>query len=282
MNNLQSAVSTLRMLYDKTADFTPPYPVAEWGGLRRLGFEKKNINNLPLLSIVTIVLNNAAGLEKTIKSVLEQDYYNIEFIIIDGGSADNTGAMIKNYEKYIDIWTSGRDLGISDAFNRGKSLCSGKYHCMLNADDVFYSRQTISSIAHLMNADYDLICFACELDYSAVRKKIIYPEKFKLRYKMPSSHQAMLFNTGRCCGFFYSLQNDYTMDYEFLCQAVRPEKILYQRVILAVMTMSGRTGTKMLETGISYLKVNFQKKNFFSVVLSIIALIKSIFFRYGK
>ena len=89
------------------------------GGLRLKGVLKKFTCDRPVISIITVVYNAGAQLENTIKSVINQAYDNIEFIIIDGGSTDNSVEIIKKYEDYIDYWESVADAGIYDAMNKG-------------------------------------------------------------------------------------------------------------------------------------------------------------------
>ena len=96
------------------------------------------INNSknPLVSIITVVYNAEEFLEETILSVLNQDYKNIEYIIIDGGSTDLTLDIIKKYHEKIDIFVSEDDKGIFDAMNKGIGLANGEWLNFLNAGDV--------------------------------------------------------------------------------------------------------------------------------------------------
>ena len=71
------------------------------------------------LSIITVNFNDAEGLERTIKSVISQTFHDYEFIIIDGGSMDNSVDVIKKYEKHIDYWVSEHDGGIYSGMNKG-------------------------------------------------------------------------------------------------------------------------------------------------------------------
>jgi glycosyltransferase involved in cell wall biosynthesis len=89
----------------------------------------------PLLSIITIVFNGGKTLQKTIEHVINQDYKNYEYIIIDGGSSDNSVDIIKRYGKYLSFWISEKDNGIYDALNKGISKTKGDIIGIINSDD---------------------------------------------------------------------------------------------------------------------------------------------------
>jgi len=127
------------------------------GGLWLNSSYKKSHKNQPLISVVTIVFNGEAYIEETILSVLNQAYDNIEYIIIDGGSTDLSCEIIKKYEDKIDYWLSEKDNGIYDAFNKGISLCTGKYVGLINADD-YYNLNAIKTVvqAHLQFPEIDI------------------------------------------------------------------------------------------------------------------------------
>ena len=122
------------------------------------------------ISVITVTLNNAEYLEDCIKSVLGQDYENIEYIIVDGGSIDGTFDIIKKYEDKIDIWISEPDKGIYDAMNKGIRMATGDVVGILNADDVFYGTDVLTSIAAVMS-DFDID--ACYSDLIYVDRKNI-------------------------------------------------------------------------------------------------------------
>lgn len=92
-----------------------------------------------LISICTPTFNSEKYLEKTIKSVINQGYNNIQFIIIDGGSTDKTLKIIKKYRKHIDYWVSKKDKGIYDAWNKGLKVAKGEVFGILSSDDYYYS-----------------------------------------------------------------------------------------------------------------------------------------------
>ena len=89
----------------------------------------------PLISIITVVFNGSKTLKQTIDSVLSQNYKNIEYIVIDGGSTDGTLDIIKKYERHINYWISEPDKGLYDAMNKGISKANGEIIGMINSDD---------------------------------------------------------------------------------------------------------------------------------------------------
>lgn len=96
----------------------------------------KNIS-WPKISIVTPSMNQGNYLERTIRSVLNQNYPNLEYIIIDGGSADNSLDIIRKYEKYLAYWISEPDSGQTNAINKGFKHASGELVGWQNSDDIF-------------------------------------------------------------------------------------------------------------------------------------------------
>ena len=93
--------------------------------------------NLPKISIVTPSFNQGQFIEQTICSVLDQGYPNLEYIIIDGGSTDNTIDIIRKYESKITYWISEPDSGQADAINKGLSIATGSIFNWINSDDYF-------------------------------------------------------------------------------------------------------------------------------------------------
>ena len=89
----------------------------------------------PKISIITITYNSAKTLERTIKSIIEQKYENLEYIIVDGGSTDSTLEIVKKYDTWISKWVSEPDSGISNAFNKGINMATGNVIGIINSDD---------------------------------------------------------------------------------------------------------------------------------------------------
>jgi glycosyltransferase involved in cell wall biosynthesis len=105
-----------------------------------------NENNNPVVSIITACLNSENTIERTIQSVIDQTYPNIEYIIIDGGSTDNTLDIINKYSSHISKWISEPDSGVYDGMNKGILHSTGDILCFLNSGDLLYNKDTIKNV----------------------------------------------------------------------------------------------------------------------------------------
>ncbi|RYE20585.1 MAG: glycosyltransferase, partial [Sphingobacteriaceae bacterium] len=109
------------------------------------------------LSIITISYNNAADLEQTIKSVIEQTWSAFEYIIIDGGSTDGSLELIKQYQSNLAFWVSEPDKGIYHAMNKGVRKATGDYLLMLNAGDFLCDKEVLQRVFAAGNHEEDLL-----------------------------------------------------------------------------------------------------------------------------
>lgn len=120
------------------------------GGLRNCSAGDRFITGKPIISIITVVLNGENHLEETIESVLGQTYENVEYIIIDGGSTDNTIDIIKKYQNKIDYWMSEKDSGLYDGLTKGFALARGSIIGYCNAGD-FYHKAALGLVVELFS-----------------------------------------------------------------------------------------------------------------------------------
>lgn len=104
------------------------------------------MNNKPLVSIITVVLNGKDFISSAIESVLSQSYPNIEHIVIDGGSTDGTLDEINKYKGWIAKMISGNNQGLYDGMNQGISIAAGEIIGILNADDLYYDQNVIKTV----------------------------------------------------------------------------------------------------------------------------------------
>ena len=146
---------------------------------------KKSLQNLPAISVITPSLNQGRYIEKTIKSVLDQKYPNLEYIIMDGGSKDNTLSVLKKYQKQL-FWYSGNDKGQSNAINKGLKKSKREILCFLNSDD-YLLPGTLHKISgyFLKNKDAVWLTGKCRIvdeNNNEVRKFITQYKNFFLKY----------------------------------------------------------------------------------------------------
>jgi hypothetical protein len=98
---------------------------------------KPNSPTLPRIAVVTPSFNQGQFLEETIRSVIEQHYPNLEYMVVDGGSTDNSVEVIRKYEKRLAYWTSAPDRGQADAINKGWKRATGEILAYINSDDTY-------------------------------------------------------------------------------------------------------------------------------------------------
>jgi glycosyltransferase involved in cell wall biosynthesis len=120
---------------------------------------------LPKITIITPSYNQGQYLEQTIDSVLSQNYSNLEYIVIDGGSQDNSVEIIRKYEKYLAFWVSEKDKGQSDAINKGLRRATGEVINWLNSDD-YYEKDTLQIVGEFFqNPQTNVLCGRSRIFY---------------------------------------------------------------------------------------------------------------------
>jgi glycosyltransferase involved in cell wall biosynthesis len=199
----------------------------------------------PKVSIITVCFNSAKTIRDTIESVLSQDYPNIEYIIIDGGSSDKTVAIVEEYADRIAAIVSERDRGIYDAMNKGVALASGDIVGMLNSDDIYINEHAVSELMKTMqdaNADSvfaDLV-IVDPLDQGKVLRyydsSYFTPSKFRFGW-MPAHPTFFVKKSLYDKVGPYSLDYKISADYEMLIRLLWVEKATYAYLPKPVVKM---------------------------------------------
>ncbi len=189
----------------------------------------------PLVSIITIVLNGAQELRQTLDSVLQQTYELVEYIVIDGGSTDGTVEILKEYEPHLDYWTTEKDGGISDAFNKGIRKAGGEIVGLLNAGD-WYEPDTVQQVVAVFQSDRNIgvICGSLQFWKGNRKEYLCRSVPHLLEREMSVTHPTCFVRRDLYAKVGpFSLDYKLAMDYEMLlrlkksgCRFVSLERVL--------------------------------------------------------
>lgn len=188
----------------------------------------------PKFSIITITFNAATVIEPTLKSVLEQSYGNYEYLLIDGGSTDDTVAKAKASGVVFSHIVSEPDNGLYDAMNKGIGLASGDYLCFLNAGDAFHSKDTLQDIVKAIENEKELpdVLYGETAEVDAERnfvrmRRLKAPEKLdwrSFRHGMLVCHQA--FYARREIAPLYNLEYRLSSDVDWCIRVMKRSRKL--------------------------------------------------------
>lgn len=197
----------------------------------------------PKLSIVIPSYNQGQFLEETLLSVINQNYPNLEIILIDGGSTDETLSVIQKYEKFLSYWVSEKDNGQSHAINKGFKIARGKYVAWINSDDCYLENYFYNLFSKIKDKDYDFIYgnkglvgeTISESKEFNLRKIIPFKLKYLVRffssvdYIIPSQSVFISKDTLNNVGLLNE-ELHYCMDLDFFCRIVRtkPNYFVYK------------------------------------------------------
>lgn len=201
------------------------------------------------VSIITACYNSASFIEAALSSVFNQSYGNIEYIVMDGGSTDGTVDIIKKYSDRISFWVSEPDRGISHAWNKGLTHCSGDVVGILNADD-FYAPGAISAVVQVFfeNPAAGFVfgdAQMCNLDgLPRYRQEGDPGYASSIAFNMPSIPHPTVFVRRTVYELHGGFDESYktAMDYEFLLRiTLRGVKGLYLPKVLTNMRLGGES-----------------------------------------
>ncbi|GAB4330983.1 MAG: glycosyltransferase family 2 protein [Flammeovirgaceae bacterium] len=201
----------------------------------------------PLISIIIVTYNADKFLEGAIESVISQTYRNLELIVIDGGSEDNTLSIIKKYEKNVAYWISEPDKGLYDAMNKGIKASKGDYIHFLGADDRFYQNQTIEKIVEKIDPSADLIYGDFIATYNTFQKIKPAQSLTKLHKEMCFSHQALFTKSDLQKKYLFDIQYKIAADFHFIYRCFREGyNFQYIPITVALFNASGISAKKVV------------------------------------
>lgn len=216
----------------------------------------------PLISIITVVYNAEDSLAATIQSVLQQSYTNIEYIIVDGGSTDQTLSIIKTYEQYLGGWISETDQGLYDAMNKGIALSRGSLIGLLNAGDTYEPNAIARVIAHWQSQNFSQPviftgnCYVLSEDRQHYFLESGNPSKLPLKM-IPHAAVFVSKSVYESLGLF-ALSLKIASDFEFLCRCYQAQIPFYFINEVLVTTEPRGVSGNYYKSELDYAKVRLQ------------------------
>ena len=199
------------------------------------------------VTIITVTLNSARFLEDCIRSVIAQDYSDIEHIVVDGGSTDGTLEIVEKYKSHIAKWISEKDDGMYDAINKGMKMAGGDIIGVLNSDDMLASSDVISTIAAGfdqpdVDAVYGDLVYVDPENISRVKRewKGLSFKRSRFKYGWMPAHPTFYFRKNLLEKFGYYETHYFTAsDYEFMARYLfyfRVNALYIPRLIVKMRT----------------------------------------------
>lgn len=198
------------------------------------------------VSIITISYKNAVGLEKTIKSIQNQTYPEIEHIVIDGGSKDGTKEIIEQYSDMIAYWVSETDKGIYNAMNKGVDHATGEYCLFINSGDCLYSPTALADV--MVEHPIADLAIANIITDDDIKSLYCPPEEVTCSYMLSTGlpHPSALIKTDLIKRLRYDESYNIISDWAFMFRALIHENCTYQHIdkLLSVFYSGGISGTQ--------------------------------------
>ena len=190
----------------------------------------------PKFSIVTVTYQAGKVLEDTIQSVIFQTYRNVEYIIVDGGSTDNTLDIVKKYQDRISIVVSEPDKGLYDAMNKGIRLATGDYICFLNAGDELHENETLQRMVvtlkgkEIPDVIYGETAIVDEEGHFLHMRRLQAPDVLhwkSFKEGMLVCHQAFFARRELALKHPYDLQYRFSADFDWCIRIMKDAKYLH-------------------------------------------------------
>lgn len=226
------------------------------------------------ITIITVVYNGVNYIEKTISSILNQTYENIEYIIIDGNSKDGTKDLLNNYKNIKSIKIiSENDKGIYDAMNKGISLATGNWINFMNAGDIFFNNDTLKEIFSFDCSNATIIYGDLMVTYNGFSKIQKAKMLDNLKFGMCFSHQSTFFESSFAKSNLYNLQFKLASDFDLIYKAYNTERLfIYRNVIISNVISNGIADKNRIKTLNEYYEISKKYNSKFILLPSYIKM----------
>jgi glycosyltransferase involved in cell wall biosynthesis len=203
----------------------------------------------PVVTVITVVYNAEATLEATMLSVLAQDWPQMEYLVIDGGSTDGTLDIIRRHSARLGGWVSERDRGIYDAMNKGIRVAKGEWIHFLNAGDRFASPNVLTRCMQTVRPGDGAIYGDCLIEYNGFRRRVEGKGPEHLPLGLPFSHQAVLIRREAIVNSGFDLGDGTAADYGMIARLRRDALCFrYAPVAIAIFQAGGISDTRRLSS----------------------------------
>lgn len=244
------------------------------------------------ISLITITYNSAQTLKDTLTSVLEQTYTDIEYILVDGASKDNTVAIIKDFEPKFEgrmKWVSEPDKGLYDAMDKGIRMATGDVIGILNSDDFFTSKEVLAKVAEAFEQDTQLDAVYGDVHFvnpDDLQKCVRYYsskifKKSLMRLGFMPAHPSFYLKK-ECFDKYGVYKTDYKIaaDFEFLLRVIYKENVKTQYLPIDMVTMrTGGASTSGIESHLKIMKEHLRAFRENGVYTNVVLLCLRYFYK---
>ncbi|MCF8357671.1 MAG: glycosyltransferase [Prolixibacteraceae bacterium] len=214
------------------------------------------MDKLPKISVITVVFNDADNVEGTIKSVVNQNYPDIEYIVIDGASTDGTKEIIEKYSDRISFWLSEPDTGLYNAMNKGIEKASGHYVLFLNSGDKLHNPEILQTIFAQLNGQLPDVVFGetmivAEDESEIGLRRLKAPEILtwkSLRDGMLVCHQSFL--ASRELAPEYDEMYRFAADYDWMLKILKKADSIHNSQLIIASFLDGGVSKKNIRKGL--------------------------------
>ncbi len=241
------------------------------------------MNKSPFISILTASLNSESTLKKTLESIRSQSFQDLEHIVVDGGSRDETPMILEESEKDYNLtWISEPDNGIAHALNKGLRLARGRYILVIQADDCLLNEQTLAGVFNRLQYDFDIHCFSVIFENSVGDKRL--GKHITLlwwhRFRNIFSHQGVFVHR-RVFDRIGKFNENFSisMDYDFFYRALKDGcTVKFEKTPVALMGGTGISADTVMRLKDEFRVQKFNENNPFWRVAQ--TIFKTLYFPY--